>query len=105
MSITITDNKDCNMWLNTITEQKEQLTEDLSRRNDELSKALDHIHELKEQLQSTRSELIRTKATLADTVARAQALEQRIDHWNVPEYSQIGVAPPARSPLPGQLRM
>jgi DNA repair exonuclease SbcCD ATPase subunit len=84
-------NKDINMWADDVQHRLEQLIKDYSRRDAELSEAL--------------SELTRTKETLAETVAQLRALQKRIDDWNVPEYSEIGVAPPARRPLPGQLRM
>ena len=84
-------NKDINMWADDVQHRLEQLIKDYSRRDAELSEAL--------------SELTRTKETLAETVAQLRALQKRIDDLNVPEYSEIGVAPPARRPLPGQLRM
>ncbi len=112
-------NKDINMWADDVQHRLEQLIKDYSRRDDELSEALNHIEELKrtcasseKELQRTMSELTGTKETLAgtkarlaETVAQLRALQKRIDDLNVPEYSEIGVAPPARRPLPGQLRM
>ena len=127
------DNKDINMWADDVQNRLVQLIKDYSRRDDELSEALNHIEELKrtcaymenemltsetkvtsseKELQRTMSELTGTKETLAgtkarlaETVAQLRALQKRIDDLNVPEYSEIGVAPPARRPLPGQLRM